>query len=249
MPRRSDSSRPVRVLVPTLVTLLALALIAVAADLAARAWATDRVAAQLRTEYGLAQDPQVDVAGGSFLWQAARGRFEDVTVTVDELTTEDDLLVRDLRVRLPAVDVPRSVLTGGAGTVDVAGGTVRAEVAYSDLAQRASVGGLDVTLRRDGDAVRAGTTVRVFGLGVDLGLTGRPVLEGSDVRLEPVRAEVAGASVPLRRADQLLAAAGFDGFSFPLEGLPPQVRLDAISVADDGLVVTGTVTPSAVRVG
>ncbi|MEZ0491407.1 DUF2993 domain-containing protein [Kineococcus sp. TBRC 1896] len=245
MPRRPASSRLVRVLV----TVLALAVIAVAADLAARAWATDRVAAQLRTEYGLTQDPQVGVAGGSFLWQVARGSFEDVTVTVPRLTTEDDLVVRDLRVRLPEVHVPTSVLTGGAGTVDVAGGTVRAEVAYADLAQQASVGGLDVTLTRDGDAVRAGTTVRVFGLGVDLSVSGRPVLDGSDVQLQPVRAEVAGASVPLGRADQLLRAAGFDGFSFPLEGIPPQVRLEDLQVADEGLVVDGTVTPSAVRVG
>jgi hypothetical protein len=232
-----------------LVTLLALAVIAVAADLAARTWATDRVASQLRTEYRLTQDPEVSVAGGSFLWQALRGRFEDVTVTVPQLTTQDDLVVRDLRVRLPEVDVPTSVLTGGAGTVDVAGGTVRARVAYADLAQKASAGGLDVTLARDGDAVRAGATVRVFGLGVDLGVTGRPVLKGSDVELEPVSAEVAGASVPLGRAEQLIEAAGFGGFTFPLDGVPPQVRLQGLQVADDGLVVTGTVTPSAVRVG
>lgn len=240
MPRR---------LVRVLVTLLALAVIAVAADLAARTYATDRVAAQLRSEYRLSQDPEVSLAGGSFLWQAVRGRFEDVTVTVPQLTTEDDLVVRDVRVRLPEVDVPTSVLTGGAGTVDVAGGTVRADVAYADLAQKASVGGLDVTLARDGDAVRAGATVRVFGLGVDLAVTGKPVLEGTDVRLEPVSAQLAGASVPLGRAEQLLEAAGFGGFTFALEGVPPQVRLEGLQVADDGLVVTGTVTPSAVRVG
>ncbi len=146
----SSARRSGRPLVRVLVTLVALAVIAVAADLAARTYATDRVASQLRSEYRLPQDPEVTLAGGSFLWQAVRGRFEDVTVTVPRMTTEDDLVVRDVRVRLPEVDVPSSVLTGGAGTVDVAGGTVRAEVAYADLAQKASVGALDVTLTATG---------------------------------------------------------------------------------------------------
>lgn len=229
-------------------TVLALAVIAVAADLGARAWATQRVAGELRRTYALDADPSVSVGGGSFLWQAARGRFDDVTVTVDDYST-DSLTLQDVRVRLPEVDVPRSVLTGGAGTVDLAGGTLRAQVPFAALAEKASVGSLDVRLARAGDAVRASTSVRVLGLGVQLAVTGRPVLDGADVRLEPVSAQLAGATVPLGRAEQLLRAAGYDGLVFPLTGVPAQVRLEDLQVVDTGVVVSGAVLPSAVDVG
>ncbi|WP_432512070.1 LmeA family phospholipid-binding protein [Kineococcus sp. SYSU DK001] len=235
-------------LLPLIVTVLALAVIAVAADLAARTWATARVAQEVRREYGLSEDPRITVAGGSFLWQAARGRFEDVTVTVARVST-GSVDLRDVRIRVPEVDVPRSVLTGGAGTVDVSGGTLRARVPYDQLADDLSVGGLDVALARAGDAVRASTGVGVFGLRVDLAVTGRPVLDGDSVRLEPLEAELAGARVPLARAEQLLEAAGFGGWSFPLRGIPAQVRLETLQVADSGLVVTGSLTPGAHEVG
>jgi hypothetical protein len=237
-----------RRLVRLVVTVLALGVILVAADLAARTWATGRIAAQVRQEYDLAQDPSVSVAGGSFLWQAARGRFEDVTVGIAELET-DDVTLQDVRVRIPEVDVPLRVLTGGSGTVDVAAGTVRAQTSFAELAQVVSVAGLDVELTRADDAVRASTTVGVLGLGLDLAVTVRPELDGSTVAFAPVSAELAGAQIPLSRAESLLEAAGFGGWSIELDDVPDQVVLDALQVTDDGVVVTGTLTASAVDVG
>jgi len=240
------SRRPV--LVRLIVTVLALGVILVAADLGARTWATQRIATEIRQEYDLAQDPSVSVAGGSFLWQAVRGRFEDVTVVIAELET-DDATVTDVRVRIPEVDVPLGVLTGGSGTVDVAAGTVRAEVGFGELEQTVSVAGLDVELARADDAVRASTTVRVLGFGVDLAMTVRPVLDGRSVSFEPVSADLAGAQIPLSRAEDLLEAAGFGGWSVELDDVPDQVVLDTLQVADDGVVVTGTLTASALDVG
>nr|WP_281372935.1 DUF2993 domain-containing protein [Kineococcus aurantiacus] len=230
-----------------MVTLAALAVIAVAADLGARAWATARVATELRTRYDLPQDPRVTVAGGSFLWQVARGRFEDVTVTVGQLPA-GSLALHDVRVRVPEVDVPPTVLLGRAGTVDLAGGTLRAQVPFADLARQVSVAGLDVRLARDGDAVRAATTVRVLTAGLELAVTARPVLDGAAVRLEPVSAQLAGATVPLSRARRLLELAGVDDLSVPLEGVPAQVRLSGLRVTDTGLAVEGALAPGPVDV-
>ncbi len=231
-----------------LVTVVALGVVLVAADLAARTWATDRFAAAVREEYDLPSDPRVSVAGGSFLWQVVRGRFDDVTVQVDDLPA-GSVALQDVRVRLPEVDVPPAVLAGRGGTVDVSAGTVRAHVSFDELAREISVGGLDVALARDEDAVRASTTVRVLGLGLDLALTVRPALDGELVRLEPLRAELAGAQVPLSRAERLLEAAGFDGWSIELSDVPEQVRLDSLQVVDDGIDVDGTVVAGAVDVG
>ena len=236
-----------RRLVRLLVTVAALAVVLVAADLAARGYATSRVAERLRAEYSLPADPRVDLAGGSFLWQAVRGRFEDVTVLVDDLPGED-VDLHDVRVRVPEVDVPAAVLLGRPGTVDLAAGTLRASVGYDDLARRVSAGGLDVVLARAGEDVRASTRVRLLGLGVELAVTVAPALDGRQVRLEPVSAEVAGARVPLSRAEDLLEAAGFGGWSIGLDDVPAQVRLEGLEVTDAGVLVTGVLAAGAVDV-
>lgn len=235
-------------LIRALVTVLALGVVLVAADLAARSYATARFADRVRAGYDLPADPRVAFAGGSFLWQALRGRFEEVTVEAADVPA-GEVTLHDVRVRVPEVDVPLGVLAGGAGTVDVAAGTVRARVGFDDLAGQVSAGGLDVGLERAGDAIRATTTVRVFTLGLDLAVTVRPELDGSTVRLEPVEAEVAGADVPLGRAEDLLEAAGFGGWSVALSDVPPEVELDGLQVVDTGVLVRGTLTATAVDVG
>lgn len=237
-----------RRLIPLLVTVLALGVVLVAADLAARSWATARVAGELRARYDLPADPAVDLAGGSFLLQALRGRFEDVTVRAEDVPA-GSVALHDVRVRIPAVDVPREVLLGRPGTVDVAAGTVRAEVSFDDLARQVSARGLDVALARSGDAVRATTRVEVFTLGLDLALRVRPELDGSTVRLEPLDAEVAGADVSLRRAEDLLEAAGYDGWSVALTDVPAEVELQDLQVVDAGVLVRGAVRAGAVDVG
>lgn len=243
------SERVARTLViRLLVTVVALGVILVAGDLAARSYATGRFASELRTRYDLPADPTVSVAGGSFLWQAVRGRFDDVTVRIEQMPA-GNVTLHDVRVRVPEVDVPLGVLTGRSGTVDVAAGTVQAQVSFADLARQVSVGGLPVELARaDDDAIRATTTVRVFTLGVDLSVTVRPELDGSTVQLQPVSASVAGADVSLGRAEQLLEAAGFGGWSIALEDVPSEVRLGTLQVVDTGVLVDGGVTAGAVDV-
>ena len=232
-------------LIRLLVTLLALGVVLVAGDLAARRYATGRFAEQVRARYDLPADPAVTVAGGSFLWQAVRGRFEDVTVHAAEVPA-GKVVLHDVRVRVPEVDVPPAVLLGGSGTVDVAAGTVRARVPFGDLARQVSARGLDVALARSGEAVRATTRVRVFTLGVDLAVTVRPELDGSSVRLEPVSAQVAGAEVPLGRAEDLLEAAGFDGWSVALSDVPREVDLQDLEVEDSGVLVRGALRATSV---
>jgi hypothetical protein len=234
-------------LIRLLVTVVALGVILVAADLAARSYGTGRFASQLRSSYDLPADPRVSVAGGSFLWQALRGRFDDVTVRIDEMPN-GTVALQDVRVRIPEVEVPLGVLVGGSGTVDVAAGTVRAQVSFDDLAGQVSVADLPLDLSRTGDAIRATTTVRVFTLGLDLAVTVRPVIDGSVVQLEPVNAEVAGADVPLSRVEDLLEAAGFGGWSIALPDVPPEVALDSLQVVDSGVVVRGAVTATSIDV-
>ncbi|WP_432485318.1 LmeA family phospholipid-binding protein [Kineococcus esterisolvens] len=238
-------------LVRALVTLLALAVVLVAADLAARDWATARAEREVQERLALPRPPQVDLAGGSFLWQALRGRYEDVTVAADEVPS-GALTLDDVRVHLPAVHAPLRVLASGSGDVDVAAGTFSAAVGFGDLATQVDAGSLDVALSRDGEDVRAATTVRVLGLRVELALTVEPRLAGDAVRLVPVSAEAAGREVPLSRARQLLGTAGvdvLDGWTVPLDDVPGEVEVGSLEVTDTGVLVRGTVLATSTQLG
>lgn len=240
-----------RSLVRVLVTVVALAVILVAADLGARHYALREVATRIQQDQGLAQRPEVTVAGGSFLLQAARGRFEDVTLTAADVPA-GDLTLSDLDVRVPQVRVPRGVLVGGAGTVDVSPGTLSADVDFASLASQVSVAGLAVTLSRAGDDVRASTSVPVLGIDLGLALTVEPRLEDGGVRMVPVAAELGGREIGLDRARSLLSAVGLDGldgWTVALDEVPGEVEVRSLTVTDSGIAVRGAVLATSARVG
>ncbi|WP_432534525.1 LmeA family phospholipid-binding protein [Kineococcus arenarius] len=238
-------------LVRVVVTIVALAVVLVGADLAARAWATGRAEQELQERLALPRPPQVDLAGGSFLWQALRGRYEDVTVTAGQVPA-GDLTLDDVRVHLPAVRAPLTALASGSGTVDVQAGTFDADVGFAELLEQVDAGPLDVVLTRDGDDVRAATTVRVLGLSTELSLTVEPRLDGDAVQLVPVSAEAAGQEVPLARARRLLGAAGvdaLDGWEVALDEVPGEVELQDLTVTDEGVRVSGAVLATSTDLG
>ncbi len=233
------------------VTLVALAVVLVGADLAARAWATGRAEQELQQRLALPQEPQVDLGGGSFLWQALRGRYEDVAVTAGQVPA-GEITLDEVRVHLPAVRAPLGALAGGSGTVDVAAGTFTADAGFAELLQQVDTGPLDVVLTRDGDDVRAATTVRVLGLSTELSLTVEPRLDGDAVQLVPVAAEAAGQEVPLSRARRLLASAGvdaLDGWTVALDEVPGEVELRDLTVTDEGVRVSGVVLATSTDLG
>jgi len=240
-----------RSLVRALVTLLALAVILVAADLGARHYALREVATGIQQDQGLTQRPVVTVAGGSFLLQAVRGRFDDVTLTLDDLPA-GDLTLSGVRVRVPQVQVPRGVLLGRPGTVDLDAGTLRADVDFASLARQVDVAGLDVVLDRDGEDVRASTTVSLLGLDLDLALTVEPRLEDGAVRMVPVAAALGGQRIGLDRARSLLSGVGLDGldgWTVALDEVPGEVEVQSLTVTDEGVEVRGAVLATSLDVG
>jgi hypothetical protein len=238
----------VKRLVRVLVTLVALAVILVAADLGARSYGLLRVATEIQQDQRLPARPTVTVAGGSFLLQAARGRFDDVTLIVPAYS--GDVELRDVRVHFPSAGVPRAVLLGRPATLRLPAGTLRASVPYASLAERASVGGLDVRLARAGQDLRATTSVPLLG---ELGLVVSPALAGDVVQLTPESASLRGRAIGLGQLRRLARLAGVDTpltrIDVPLDAVPGEVTLTRLQVADAGVVVDGTVAASQVPVG
>lgn len=241
-----------RSLVRVLVTVVALAVILVAADLGARSYVLGRVAQGIADEYGLDTRPEVSVAGGSFLVQVARGGFEDATLRVEDFPA-GDLTLSDVRVRIPEVDVPTGVLLGGSGTVDLGAGTVRALADFGSLSEQVSAASpVEIALERSGDDVRASTTVSVLGFDLELALSVEPRLQDGGVRLVPVAAELGGREVPLSRARDLLSAAGFsllDGWTVGLDDVPAQIDVQSLDVTDAGIEVRGASLATSIELG
>jgi len=239
----------VKRLVRVLVTLVALAVILVAADLGARAYVLRRVATEIQTDQHLPARPVLTVAGGSFLLQAARGRFDDVTLTAPAYS--GDVELRDVRVHFPSAEVPRAVLLGRPATLGLPAGTLHASAPYASLAERASAsGGVTVRLARAGQDLRATTSVPLLG---ELGLVVSPALAGDVVQLIPRSASLRGRAIGLGQAQRLARLAGVDTpltrIDVPLDGVPGAVTLTRLQVADAGVVVDGTIAASRVPLG
>ncbi|GAA4973383.1 DUF2993 domain-containing protein [Kineococcus glutinatus] len=230
--------------------LAALVAAAVAGDATARSRAEAAVAEQVQRETGLGTTPQVDFPDGSFLLQAARGRFDAVTITAPtapaaELGTDVDL--RDVRVRLDGVTVQRQVLLGRAGELTTTGGEARALVPWAALEERVRAAGADAVLSAAGQRVRATTSLRVLGQDVELALDVAPRLDGDDLLLVPEAASLAGRGVGLDELRDLARSAGLstvlDGVGVPLQGLPAEVSPRGLRVVEQGVVVDADVQP------
>jgi hypothetical protein len=102
-----------------LALLVLLVLLAVGADVGARYYAEQKVAAALRQEQGLARDPHVSINGFPFLTQVAAGSYTQVTITATGYDAPH-LGPIDVSATLRDVALPTSqVLSGHIGTVTV----------------------------------------------------------------------------------------------------------------------------------
>ena len=184
--------------------------------------AEQRVARELSTSLGLDRTPDVQIGGSRpFLLQLMRGRLDELTASAPELTL-DTLTVVD--VHLVAHDVSTTTPTSAA-SVDVAGVVPTATV------QRfvAEQSGLDVTVAVKDGAMRASGSV----LGLELGMSLAPRVDGGRLLVDVVAVDLAGAQVGIDQLpDQLRQR--LTGLALPVTGLP-----QGLAVTDARVVATG----------
>ena len=216
-----------------LVGLLVLVVLLAVADRVAAAYANRRLAAQVKTELQLQQDPTVRVHGIPFLTQALRGRYSDARVRIPDYDSGPlQNIVIDARlqgVRAPLGDV----LNGRLDDVPVDRITGDLTIGYDDLARASGISGLRII--RDGDALRVSGSVAVLGRRVDAVAVGRVEVKGNDIQITAEQAQVEGVELPQTAIDLANRALSF---AVSPRSLPLALRITNVRTEADALVVS-----------
>ena len=105
-------------------------------------------------------------------------------------------------------------------------------IPYDQLARASGISGLRIT--REGDSLHLTGSVQVLGRSVQADAVGRVGVDNGRITIDAERAEVAGVPVPQPVLDQ---AAKLLSFRVQPQNLPLNLRVTAVRLADDGLLV------------
>ena len=210
----------------------------VAADRVGLAVAERQLAAELQRSAALASRPEVDVRGVPFLTQALSGRYERVDVVARDVPAGE---VRGTPVVLPRLSATLrgarlplpDALAGAVTSVPVDRVDARAVLPFDVVRRSSEVADLEVAA--EGERLRLRGTVRVFGQELSGSALSRLSVDDGQVVVTAESFEV-GAGLVDRLVTRALAGR-FDA-RLSLGALPYGLRVDGVTVQDDGLAVT-----------
>lgn len=232
-------TRPVRKL---LITLVVLAVLLVAADFGARAYAEYRAASAIQTELGLTQSPDVSIEGFPFLWHAVQGSYPEVIVSADNVD-QGRLPGTQARVTLTTVALPlQDALAGDTSRLTAQSTDLQVVIPIASL--QAALPRQDVTLTAGPNGtLQAGAVLTV--LGVDIPLSGAAKLSVANDELTLTVDSLSAAGIDLTQAAKQAAAALASGLTttIPLAGLPFTVTSGDVEVTGSNVVITVTTGP------
>lgn len=204
------------------------------ADRLARWGAESVLARAVQEQTGVLEQPTVEVHGGAVLLQALRGRYDDVEVGIDSLSS-GPLRVEDYSADLDGVYLSfHDLLDGNAAQVHVERAAEAAFLSYDDLDRYLRFAGrsLDVEAADDGQ-LRVSGTVDVLGEARTVSASVRVGVEDAALVLRPVRLE---AAEPLDGLPGLLVTQRFT-VPVPLDPLPLGQVVTAVTVQPTGLAI------------
>src|SRR5262249_25743291 len=201
------------------ITLLVIVLVLVGGDRAAKAYAEDRMASQVQSSLALSGKPNVTIQGFPFLTQAVARTFNTVDVNASNETARPggQLEIASLTATLHGMHIH------GTNSATVDQFTASALVTFTALAH---AGGIPqgITLAPAGpNQLKA--TVDILGFSSD---ATAKVTQGGDVKITDfggVPADVLGS---------------LTDFTFSIPKLPAGVKIQSVSVTQQGLRVTAT---------
>ncbi|WP_349863268.1 DUF2993 domain-containing protein [Leifsonia sp. WHRI 6310E] len=231
---RTRRPRWVRVLLWTLIPLVVLIVLLVVADIAARAYAEQRVSSEIEKSLPaeISGDVHVHIGGVSVLQQYLAGSFQRVELDAPELTVKG----APLSASIVATGVP----TDFSKPISAATGTL--SISQASLNKLVTIPGAtgDITL---GDGVLGYKgSIDLLGLPVGYSVTATPKAAGKEVLLQPDKASLdtgSGADVNLTRLLQALTDRG----PFPVcaaQYLPDGVQVSDIAITPGHATVTLT---------
>ena len=201
---------------------------------------TERALADgLQRSAALPSRPEVDVRGVPFLTQALEGRYDRIDVVAHHVPVGTvggpPVTVSRLSATLRGARMPLSdVVSGAVTSVPVDGIVARALVPFDVVRRSSEIA--DLAVAPEGDRLRLRGTVRVFGQDVTGSALGRLTVDDGQVVVTAESFDVGG-----ELASRLLTrglAGRFDA-RLPLGALPYGLRVDGVTVQDEGLAVTG----------
>jgi hypothetical protein len=210
-----------------LIGLVALAVLLIAADRISVAVAENQISDRLTSAYGLAEKPDVTIAGFPFLTQVAAGDYHQIDLSASQVPA-DGATLHDLSVRLTGVHATVSQVLGSGSsmvTADRAAGS--AMVGFGAVDQRLPGG---FRLRPDGKNLSVSGTLAYHGAHIPVSATVALGVSGTGISVTPVRVRAAGLpGVPVSAYSSQLRIV------IPLSALPLHLRLTSVHVTPDGL--------------
>jgi hypothetical protein len=221
------------------ITLIVLTVAFVLGDHALAHAAQNRLASSIQADAHLTTRPTVEIHGFPFVTQVAHGRYTHITVVADNLfdstPTSTDPTGSTLLLELHGVHIPIGKAVSGKVTsvpVDNATGIVTA--GFADLAAAANVPGLALGPGPQADQVTATETLTVAGVQAQATVTASLTTSGHTITAKATSVSLATVKVP---ASVLTALQSKAGFTITVPGLPPALKLGAVSVGVSGIAL------------
>ncbi|MEO8888266.1 MAG: DUF2993 domain-containing protein [Jatrophihabitantaceae bacterium] len=214
-----------------LITLILLAGVLVAVDRIGVAVAESAVAQTLQNSQHLTNKPSVQIDGFPFLTQLATGDYHQIELTDSDITVGQDgrtVSLEHLKVTLHDVTVARNFKSGTA-----ASGSAAAQMSYAALSRT-----LGTTLSYAGAGrVKASASVHVAGQTISGSVTATPTLSGHSLQFVSPQVSVDGVPAP---SVVTAALSGVFGAPIPVQNLPYDLSVQALSANQDGVSFTLT---------
>jgi len=217
----------------TLIVLLVLFGLFVAADRLALHFAESEAASKIQSSRNLPEKPSVSIGGFPFLTQLASSKFDEVKVTSSELTVNDGKGGPDIRLQDFAIDGKGVRVTGNYSGIVADSGTGSAEISYTDLSN-ALPNHLTVAYGGTPGKVKVSGKVDVPVLGEQnvSGTADVSVVNGTGISL----GNLSGISgIPSGVGDLV---ASFLQPKLEIAGLPSGLKLNSVQAGPDGIAVT-----------
>jgi len=201
---------------------------AVAVDAVARDRVEAQIAAEVAAGFGLESEPDVEIAGTTFLPQVLGGSVETVRVSADAATI-GTLPMEEVTVTLTGVSAREPYV---ADAVDFTG-LVPLAAAQEQVPE-------ELELRIEDGAVLVGASV----LGLPLEVTATPVADGRAVVARVDALSLGGLTVQVTDLPESVAQT-IDGIRVPIDGLPESMTLTSVTATEAGFQVEATGTEVA----